>query len=114
MTRSTPPLVFLISLDTASATAGALGQARAVVGEKGLQAPALGLAAGAGRADTRKFPRVRRRAGLQRPLAAAGQAGRRGRGRGLRALSRHAGRRPGLVQRLHEEGLSAAAAGRMP
>jgi hypothetical protein len=112
MTRSTPPLVFLISLDTASATAGALGQARALVGEKGLQAPALGRAAGAGRADTRKFPRVRRRAGLQRPLAAAGQAGRRG--RGLRALSRHAGRRPGLVQRLHEEGLSAAAAGRMP
>jgi len=57
MTTPMPRRVFLMSLATASATAGSLAHAQALVDEKDPQAVALGYVADAKRVDTKKFPK---------------------------------------------------------
>lgn len=57
MTSAMPRRVFLMSLATASAAAGSLVHAQALVDEKDAQAAALGYVADAKRVDTKKFPR---------------------------------------------------------
>jgi len=57
MTRPIPRRVFLMSLATATATAGTLAHAQALVDEKDPQAVALGYVADAKRVDTKKFPK---------------------------------------------------------
>jgi len=57
MTTPMPRRVFLMSLATASATAGSLAQAQTLVDEKDAQAVALGYVADAKRVDTKKFPK---------------------------------------------------------
>ena len=57
MTAPMPRRVFLVSLATASATAGTLAHAQALVDEKDAQAAALGYVADAKRVDTKKYPK---------------------------------------------------------
>ena len=58
MTAQMPRRVFLMSLVTASATAGTLAHAQALVDEKDPQAVALGYVTDAKRVDTKKFPKL--------------------------------------------------------
>ena len=57
MTTPMPRRVFLMTLATASAGAGTLAHAQAMVDEKDPQAVALGYVADAKRVDTKKFPK---------------------------------------------------------
>ena len=57
MTQPIQRRMFLMSLATATATAGTLAHAQALVDEKDAQAVALGYVADAKRVDTKKFPK---------------------------------------------------------
>ncbi|MBS1178156.1 MAG: hypothetical protein H6R06_2568 [Proteobacteria bacterium] len=57
MTQPIQRRMFLMSLATATGTAGTLAHAQALVDEKDAQAVALGYVADAKRVDTKKFPK---------------------------------------------------------
>lgn len=57
MAHSMPRRVFLMTVATASAGAGTLAHAQAMVDEKVPQAVALGYVADAKRVDTKRFPK---------------------------------------------------------
>ena len=102
-----PRRVFLMTLAASGTVLATRAKAQAPLDEKDALAVALGYVADAKRVDVKKYPQIRSRPGL-RQLRALPRQGHR-QGRRLPVVRRQAGSRPGLVQRLGEEGVNTLA-----